>query len=91
MTCSGHTTKNNPAPTATKKRGKTVQFDGTTEEANRTTDSHAPIPRKTKGKIQAKKPKIDKNTAVPEEKERTYGIDRLNLGDPAVKLGNESE
>ena len=55
------------------------------------TDRYAPIPRKMKGKIQAKKPKSDKNTAVPEERERTYCIDRLNIGDPAVKSENDSE
>ena len=44
----------------------------------------APIPRNKKIKSQAKNPKSDKDTAVPEEKEHTYGIDCLNLGDPAV-------
>ena len=39
----------------------------------------APIPRNKKLKIQAKKPNSDKDTVVPEEKERTYGIDRLNI------------
>ena len=55
------------------------------------TDCDAPIPRKTKGKNQVNKPKSDKDTAVPEEKERTYGIDRLNLGNPAVKSEKDSE
>ena len=44
-----------------------------------------------KGKIQAKNPNSDKDTAVTEEKERTYGIDCLHLGDPAVESENESE
>ena len=44
----------------------------------------ASIPIKTKVKSKANKPKSDKDTAVPEEKEHTYGIDCLNLGDPAV-------
>ena len=51
----------------------------------------APIPRKTKGKIQANKPKSDKYTAVLVEKERTYGIDGLNMVNPAVESGNDSE
>ena len=74
-----------------KKSGKTIQFDGTIKDVNSMTASDAPIPRKTKGKSQAKKPKSDKETATPEEKERTYGIDRLNIGDPAVESENESE
>ena len=51
----------------------------------------ATIPRKTKGKSQANKPKSDNETAVLEEKERTYGIDCLNLGNPAVESGNDSK
>ena len=47
------------------------------------TAQDAPIPGKTKGKNQAKKPKSDKDTADPKEKELTYGIDRLKLGDPS--------
>ena len=34
-------------------------------------------------KNQARNPKSDKDTAVPSEKERIYGIDRLNRDDPA--------
>ena len=55
------------------------------------TASDVPITRKKKGKIQAQKTKIDKDNAVTEEKERTYGIDRLNLGDPAVESENDSK
>ena len=51
-----------------KKRGKTVQFDSTTEEVIITTARDAPIPIKTKGESQAKKPKSDRETAVPKEK-----------------------
>ena len=50
-----------------------------------------PIPRKKRKTFHAKKTKSDKDTVVPEEKERTYGIDCLSLGDPAVKLVNDSE
>ena len=73
------------------KRGKTAQFDGTAEEVNSTTARDAPIPRKKKGNIQSKKPKSDKDTAFTKEKELNYGIDRLNLGEPEVKLGNDSK
>ena len=53
--------------------------------------SDAPIPRKTEGKIQANKPKSDKGTAVHKEKERTYGIDRLNIVNPAFNSENDSK
>ena len=48
-------------------------------------------PNKEKEEVQAKKLKSDKYTVVPEEKERTYGIDCLNLGDPAVESENFSK
>ena len=40
---------------------------------------------------QAQNPKSDNDTEVPKEKERVYGIERLNLGDPAVKSESDSE
>ena len=43
----------------------------------------APIPKKRR-KNQARNPKSDKDSAVPSEKEHIYGIDRLNIYDPAV-------
>ena len=49
------------------------------------TDRDSPIPRKTKGGNKAKKPKSEKDAAVPEESERIYGIDRLNIDDPEVE------
>ena len=49
------------------------------------TSHDAPIPRK-KGRNHIKKPKSDKDTVVPREKERIYRIDRLNLDDTAVEL-----
>ena len=51
----------------------------------------APIPKNIKGKIQAKKPNIDKDTEFTEENEHTYGIDRLNLGNPSVESENDSK
>ena len=51
----------------------------------------APISRKTKGKNKANNPKSDKDNAVPSDEELIYGIDHLNLGDPAVDLESESE
>ena len=55
------------------------------------TDHYAPTPRKTRRGHQAQNPKSDKNTAVPKETESVYGIDRLNLGDPAVESESDSE
>ena len=49
-----------------KKRGKTVQFDGTTEDVNSMTACDVPILIKTNGKSQAKKPKNYKYTLVTE-------------------------
>ena len=74
-----------------KKRCKTIKFDGTTEEVNITTAHDAPIPRKNRGGGQVQNPKSDKDTAVTKEKELIYVIDRLNLGDPAFKLENDSK
>ena len=51
----------------------------------------ASIPIKTKVKSKANKPKSDKDTAVPEEKELTYGIKRLHLGDLAVESEYDSK
>ena len=51
----------------------------------------APIPRKKKGKKHAINPKSDKDTAVPSEKGRIYGIDCLNLCDPAVDSESDSK
>ena len=34
---------------------------------------------------QANNPKSDKYIAITKYKKRTYGFDRLNIGDPAVK------
>ena len=74
-----------------KKRVSTVNFDGTKEQVNIMTARDAPIPRKTKGKFQAKNPKSDKENASPKEKQCTYGIDRLNLGNTSVESGNDSK
>ena len=72
-----------------KKRGKTVHFDGTTEEMNIINACDKTTKRKKR--IHAKKPKSDKDTTIPEEKELTYGIDCLNIGDPAVESENDSK
>ena len=48
-------------------------------------------PQERREKPQANKPKSDKETAVTKEKEHTYDIDRLNIGDPAVELENDSK
>ena len=46
-----------------------------------------PIP-KNRWKKHADKHKSYKDTAAPEEKEHTYGIDRLNIGNPSVESEN---
>ena len=74
-----------------RKQGKIIQFDGTTENVNSMTAPDAPILRNQKGEIQTKKPKSDKDTAIPEEKEHTYRIDCLNLRDLTVESDNDSE
>ena len=48
------------------KIGKTIKFDGTTEEVNTMVAHDAPIPRKEKGK-NLKNSKSGKYTAVPSE------------------------
>ena len=50
-----------------------------------------PIPKKKKGENQKKKPKSDQAYSDPSEYERIYGIDHLNLGEPAHNLENEYE
>ena len=47
--------------------------------------------KERRGKNKAEKPKCDKDTAVSKEKEHVCGIERLNLGDPAVKSESDSE
>ena len=44
-----------------------------------------------RGGGQAQNSKSDKDTAVPKENERVYGIDQLNLGDPAVESESDSK
>ena len=48
-------------------------------------------PKENEGGNQAQNSNSDKDTAVPKEKERIYGIDRLNQGDPAVESESDSE
>ena len=74
-----------------KKRVKTVNFDGKKEEVNSMTSHDATTPRKTRKKNQAQNPNNDKDTAVPKEKELVYGIDRLDIGGPTVKLERDSK
>ena len=52
---------------------------------------YAPIPRKNKGKNQAKNTKSEKDTEVSSEKVLTYGIDHLNLSKPVNDSENDSE
>ena len=48
------------------------------------------IPRKKKVKTQSNKPKSDKDTEFTEEKECTYSIDHINIGNPAVESEDDS-
>ena len=58
---------------------------------NSITDHDVPIPRKTREDNKAQNPKSDKDTEVTKEKERIYGIGRINLDDPAVEPESESK
>ena len=48
-------------------------------------------PKKEEGKNQGEKPKSDQANADPSEDERIYGIDRMNLGEPAHDLEIDSK
>ena len=48
------------------------------------------IPRKRRGES-SRNPNSGKDTVVPSEKEHTYGIDCLNIGDPEVHSEGYSE
>ena len=50
-----------------------------------------PIPREGKLKKQNKKPKSDQANTAPSEDGRSYGIDRLNLGELANNLESDSK
>ena len=50
-----------------------------------------PTLRKKKGKNHTKNPKSENDSAVPAEGERNYGIDRLNIGEPANDSEDDSE
>ena len=50
-----------------------------------------PIPRNRKGKIQNKKLKSDQANADISEDGRNYGLEHLNLGEPAQDSENDSE
>ena len=80
-----------PEQSADQKKNMLVKFDRTTEEVNNMAAHDVTTPIKNMGKNQATYPKSDKGTAVPLEKELVYGIERLNLGDPAVDLESDYE
>ena len=62
--------------------GKTVKFEGYTQEVNTMVSHDTPIPRKNKGENQKKKPKSEYADSSLSDDGRTYGIDRLSLGEP---------
>ena len=49
------------------------------------------LPPRKKEKNQATNPKSEKDAAVPAVGERNYGIDRLNIGEPANDSEDDSE
>ena len=55
-----HTYKDKQALSGGNKRGKTVKFEGATEEVNIMKSNDEPIPRKKKVKRQNKKPRLTK-------------------------------
>ena len=63
------------------KRGKSVKLDGNTKYLTAWLPM-LKLPQRKQGKNQATKRNSDTASADPEEG-RTYGIDRLNLGEPA--------
>ena len=86
-----YTMKKKPAPAATK---NVVRPSSLTAQQKRWTTWHLmmhPSQEKRGGKIRQKNPKSDKDTAVTSEKELTYGIERINLCDPAVNLESNSK
>ena len=50
-----------------------------------------PIPIKKKGKRQNKKSKRDQADSDPSDDGRNYGLDRINLGEPAQDSENDSK
>ena len=50
-----------------------------------------PITRNKKGKRYNKKPRSDQDDADPSEDGRNYGLELLNLREPAQDLDNECE
>ena len=83
--------KDKQARSGGNKRGKTVKFEGASEEANVMKYHDEPIPRKKKGKREKKKPKSDQVNADPSEVGRNYGLDRLNLREIAQESESDSE
>ena len=49
------------------------------------------LPPRKKEKNQATNPKSEKDAAVPAEGESNYGIERLNIGEPANDSEDDSE
>ena len=71
------------ARSSSNKSGKIVKFESATEEANIMKSHDDIIPRKKEGKRQNNKSNSDQSNAGPSEDGRNYGLDRLNLVEPA--------
>ena len=52
-------------------------------------DHAIPVPKKKRGGDQTKKRKSDTASSDPSEDRLAYGIDRLNLGEPARDLESD--
>ena len=90
MPRSGHTKKNNPAPAETKS-AKTFKFKSQMQEVKVVVSHDEPTPRKKKGKTNTTNPKSEKDSALPAEGERNYGIEPLNIGEPTNDSEDDSE
>ena len=74
-----------------KNRAKTFKFNSQMQEVKVMVSHDEPTLRKKKGKNHTKNPKSENDSAVPAEGERNYGIDRLNIGEPANDSEDDSE
>ena len=57
-----------------KKRGKTVKFDGTTEEVNSMTAHDAPIQRKTRWEINQRSLRVTRTMKFPKRRNLLIGV-----------------
>ena len=80
--------KNTKNPTLVKKK---IMVSPSSSTARRMVFHTKPIPRKKKEKSQKKNSKSEQTSAYPSYDGRTYGIDRLNLGEHDNDSEGDSE